>query len=390
MLLQVHQAADGQYSEDRQQRQYEEQRRLAEASQYVQQQQRMDEQRLRQEFGGQDQQHFTEYEFDDLRGRVMRSTSPSWRRLYYVSPPTEVVKNRITRSQEVLNEDRYQIDIWQLKDRFMEKPEEQHGVERTGRVWQPPPEKPYEFPKPRPPYRRFVEYIEDKEHSWYPLVFDAENKNFTPHSLAPNEFHGQAYSNGYQQGPQQQQQQPAYTDDGRPPPPPQQVHQVVVRRESAPQQGMIETSPGYSSMVFNDQASSVPQSALGTPYPAYPPPSGSSSGGVARLENEPTPRHPSTMTIVDRPRVNIRDKIMSFENEGGGKMVVDPRAPRREFGIYHTRPYAVRSTSIDDDLMSSPHSSVDRRSVHFANSATDNRQQPNAVPATHRKVGSLH
>ncbi|KAK6017384.1 hypothetical protein OSTOST_17097, partial [Ostertagia ostertagi] len=62
-----------------------------------------------------------------------------------------VAKNEILNSELLLEKERYDVDILKRRAAFVEKPEDPPEIVRTGRRWQPPPEKPYMWPTvPRP------------------------------------------------------------------------------------------------------------------------------------------------------------------------------------------------------------------------------------------------
>ncbi|XGW16459.1 hypothetical protein V3C99_001709 [Haemonchus contortus] len=125
----------------------------------------------------------------------------TWRRTYVVEKPREVAKNEILNSEMLLEKEHYEVDILKRRAAFVEKPEEPPEIIRTGRRWQPPPEKPYIWPTfPRPGSVDVqlpeIDYptggprsADNAEYHWAPVVTDPgyrkERKNFTPTNTPP-------------------------------------------------------------------------------------------------------------------------------------------------------------------------------------------------------------
>ncbi len=111
----------------------------------------------------------------------------SWKRTYIVEPKDDVIKNEIKISDDLLQEESYYIDLLARRDTFIERPRPPPSIQRLGKVWEPPPDKPYHLDQRRP-HREFVP-IDDKEHKWEPYVlepeFKYERKNFTPEPSPP-------------------------------------------------------------------------------------------------------------------------------------------------------------------------------------------------------------
>lgn len=124
----------------------------------------------------------------------------SWKRTYIVEKkPRDIAKNEILTSEELLEKDSYDLDLLKRRETFVEKPEAPIQVNRLGKRWQPPPEKPYVWPtlnravsaEPRTytPGGGVANYDENDEYKWAPIVtdpgFKKEEKNFTPVSSPP-------------------------------------------------------------------------------------------------------------------------------------------------------------------------------------------------------------
>ncbi|KHJ91654.1 hypothetical protein OESDEN_08472, partial [Oesophagostomum dentatum] len=105
----------------------------------------------------------------------------------------------------------HSIGAFQRRAAFVEKPEEKPEIVRTGKRWQPPPEKPYIWPTvpraasvdisvlPAIDYNsgHYPRSADNVEYQWAPVVTDPgykqERKNFTPTNsppLSPRRGHG--------------------------------------------------------------------------------------------------------------------------------------------------------------------------------------------------------
>uniref|UniRef100_A0A0K0DK64 CAP n=1 Tax=Angiostrongylus cantonensis TaxID=6313 RepID=A0A0K0DK64_ANGCA len=140
----------------------------------------------------------------DERSNRADSAPPrsTWKRTYTVEKPREVAKNEILTSDQLLEKDQYHVDILKRRAAFVEKPENEPEIVRTGRRWQPPPEKPYVWPSfPRAAsvdlelsqndYNQVTSRSAcNAEHRWVPVVNDPgykrEQKNFTPMNSPPS------------------------------------------------------------------------------------------------------------------------------------------------------------------------------------------------------------
>ncbi|CAB3403660.1 unnamed protein product [Caenorhabditis bovis] len=135
----------------------------------------------------------------DPRGDAVSPPNVTWKRTYIVEKPKDIAKNEILTSEELLEKEQYEVDLLKRRETFVEKPVEPPRVHRTGKRWQPPPEKPYVWPTVQraasvDPQQR---YDDGDEYKWAPVVndpgFKREEKNFTPLSsppLSPRRGHG--------------------------------------------------------------------------------------------------------------------------------------------------------------------------------------------------------
>nr|ACI49204.1 hypothetical protein Csp3_JD04.003 [Caenorhabditis angaria] len=126
---------------------------------------------------------------------IPHSNGPSWKRTYVIEKPKDLQKNEILTSEELLEKDQYDVDLLKRRETFVEKPDSPPQIQRIGRRWQPPPEKPYVWPtnmrramsvEPRD----FISPEDDRdEYKWAPIVVDPgykrEEKNFTPVNSPP-------------------------------------------------------------------------------------------------------------------------------------------------------------------------------------------------------------
>ncbi|KAI6235525.1 Pat-12 [Aphelenchoides besseyi] len=107
---------------------------------------------------------------------------PSWKRTYMIDDQEIAARNEILRSDEILERERFEVDLLQRREAFIEKPEPEPTINRIGRRWQPPPERPYIWPQ--------SVANESAEYQWEPVVgeptFKHERKNFTPTHSPPH------------------------------------------------------------------------------------------------------------------------------------------------------------------------------------------------------------
>uniref|UniRef100_A0A7E4VTH3 HP domain-containing protein n=1 Tax=Panagrellus redivivus TaxID=6233 RepID=A0A7E4VTH3_PANRE len=140
----------------------------------------------------------------DPRDAVSPAPLNTWRRTYIVdNTPEAAAKNEILTSEELLEKERFEVDLLKRREAFIEKPEDEPQIFRTGKRWQPPPEKPYIWPTLRRPvtvepgHEPIVNFApgaptmdDNGEYRWQPVVYDPgykkENKNFTPTNSPPH------------------------------------------------------------------------------------------------------------------------------------------------------------------------------------------------------------
>uniref|UniRef100_A0A914YPM0 Uncharacterized protein n=1 Tax=Panagrolaimus superbus TaxID=310955 RepID=A0A914YPM0_9BILA len=142
-----------------------------------------------------------EYVPDPRETMMSPNALNTWRRTYLVDKPAEVAaKNQIITSEELLEREQFAVDLLKRREAFIEKPEEEPEIFRTGKRWQPPPEKPYIWPTLRRPVTvepgneptvNFAPGPPDEgEYRWQPIVYDPnykkEKKNFTPTNSPPH------------------------------------------------------------------------------------------------------------------------------------------------------------------------------------------------------------
>jgi hypothetical protein len=142
-----------------------------------------------------------EYVSDPRETMMSPNALNTWRRTYLVDKPPEVAaKNQILTSEELLEREQFEVDLLKRREAFIEKPEDEPEIFRTGKRWQPPPEKPYIWPTLRRPVTvepgneptvNFAPGPPDEgEYRWQPIVYDPsykkERKNFTPTNSPPH------------------------------------------------------------------------------------------------------------------------------------------------------------------------------------------------------------
>ncbi|TKR67917.1 hypothetical protein L596_023990 [Steinernema carpocapsae] len=125
-----------------------------------------------------------------------QSPMPTWKRTYLLNEGRNMAKNEILTSEEILEKEQYNVDYMNRRAAFIPKPDRMPNIQRTGKRWQPPTDKPYVWPTYNPPPMPMSPTLfsppppeEDQEHLWRPVVIDPEfkkeRKNFTPHNSPP-------------------------------------------------------------------------------------------------------------------------------------------------------------------------------------------------------------
>ncbi|VDM50875.1 unnamed protein product [Toxocara canis] len=122
--------------------------------------------------------------------------------LISVDATQPVAKNEILTSEELLEKERFDVDLLKRREAFIEKPQPKPEIFRTGKRWQPPPEQPYIWPTMRRPLSvqpgcepvidfapGVPKYLDEVEYRWEPYVYSPgyklERKNFTPTNSPP-------------------------------------------------------------------------------------------------------------------------------------------------------------------------------------------------------------
>uniref|UniRef100_A0A915Q0N8 Uncharacterized protein n=1 Tax=Setaria digitata TaxID=48799 RepID=A0A915Q0N8_9BILA len=228
------------------------------------------------------------FEVSEQQDHIFSPSTATWKRLYIVDQPKPVAKNEIITSEQLLEKERFNIDLLKRREAFIEKPKPEPMIFRTGKRWKPPPEQSYVWPHVRkakntePGFESSSNYstdsaagrtVESTEFRWQPVVHDPvfkqEHKNFTPENSLPGT------PRGFGAGPLD---------------------------ESAKRQikNLVQPLPDGSHR----------------PKPAFGGPRATPSGGIADWEKiYDLPPHSSTITTRETLRnVNVRGKLAAFEN----------------------------------------------------------------------------
>uniref|UniRef100_A0A915BKK9 Uncharacterized protein n=1 Tax=Parascaris univalens TaxID=6257 RepID=A0A915BKK9_PARUN len=141
-------------------------------------------------------------ESTDSRDFLSSPSVGTWKRIYVVDAVQPAAKNEILTSDELLEKERFDVDILKRREAFIEKPTPKPHIFRTGKRWEPPPEQPYVWPTVRRPLsvqpgaEPVVDFApgvprswDEVEFRWEPQVYDPgykhERKNFTPTNSPP-------------------------------------------------------------------------------------------------------------------------------------------------------------------------------------------------------------
>jgi hypothetical protein len=121
------------------------------------------------------------------------STAPtrSWKQTYQVEPidPRTVVRHDSDGAQQrPIVTDSYYVDLVARRDAFIERERAQPPLLRTGRRWQPPPERIMPLPSPRSAARPY-DQPDVAPNMWTPVVisppFKYEQKRYSPERTPP-------------------------------------------------------------------------------------------------------------------------------------------------------------------------------------------------------------
>ncbi|KAM3724278.1 Bifunctional protein GlmU [Dirofilaria immitis] len=147
-----------------------------------------------------------ESEEEQKQQESIAPTNPmTWKRLYIVDHSKPTAKNEIITSEQLLEKERFDIDLLKRREAFIEKPKPEPVIYRTGKRWKPPPEQSYIWPHERkilntePSFESSSNYstdntasrvVENAEFRWQPVVhfpeYKQESKSFTPENLLPD------------------------------------------------------------------------------------------------------------------------------------------------------------------------------------------------------------
>ncbi|VDM97614.1 unnamed protein product [Thelazia callipaeda] len=139
-------------------------------------------------------------------GRLVSTPNQvTWKRMYIVDSPKPVAKNEIITSEQLLEKERFDIDLLKRREAFIEKPKIEPTIFRTGKRWKPPPEQPFIWPNMRilANSEKVIESssnystdsapartVEGAEFRWQPFVYDPEykreHKNFIVEDSPPS------------------------------------------------------------------------------------------------------------------------------------------------------------------------------------------------------------
>ncbi|VDK75815.1 unnamed protein product [Litomosoides sigmodontis] len=144
-------------------------------------------------------------EVEDEQRQFIGSSNPvTWKRLYIVDQSKPFARNEIITSDQLLERERFDIDLLKRREVFIEKPKPEPVIFRTGKRWKPPPEPSYVCPHMRKALNAEASLesgssysidnatgrtVENVEFRWQPIVHDPEykqeHKNFTLESSLP-------------------------------------------------------------------------------------------------------------------------------------------------------------------------------------------------------------
>lgn len=112
----------------------------------------------------------------------------TWKFRYPVAIREPDAKNIIRTSTDILETEECGTDVPYVRENFIERPQPPPPIKRLGRVWQPPPDGPYDDVRQREPTREWL-LIDDKEHKWIGDLpereFRYEQKQWTPGNSPP-------------------------------------------------------------------------------------------------------------------------------------------------------------------------------------------------------------
>ncbi|VBB31457.1 unnamed protein product [Acanthocheilonema viteae] len=312
------------------------------------------------------------------------SSNPvTWKRLYIVDQSKPAAKNEIITSEQLLEKERFDIDLLKRREVFIEKPKPKPVIFRTGKRWKPPPEPSYIWPYMRkeklnaePSLESSSNYstdntagriVENTEFRWQPIMYDPEykqeHKNFTPENSLPGTPRG--FGPGPLDEPAKRQIkhliQPLPDGSHRPKP-------VFGGPRATPSGGFYPHAPNAIKVLKKKHSQSLPE-PIGTTdldkeveiihqrrfHRLGELPSATTSSQcyeVADWEKiYDLPVHSSTITSYDMPRnVNVRGKLAALENSL--RQATPSVCLRLNSGDTHRPPSCTRAINIDNGLQS--------------------------------------
>ncbi|CAG9533550.1 unnamed protein product [Cercopithifilaria johnstoni] len=269
----------------------------------------------------------------------------TWKRLYIVEQSKPIAKNEIITSEQLLEKERFDIDLLKRREVFIEKPKPEPVIFRIGKRWKPPSELPYIWPCMRKALNAESSLgssssystdnaagraVENVEFRWQPTVYDPEykqeRKNFTPGNSLPGTPRG--FGPGPLDEPAKRQikhlVQPLPDGSHRPKP-------AFGGPRATPFGGFYPHAPNAIKILKKKHSQNLPESVssdldkeveiihqrrfhrLGE-LPSTT--TSSQRHDIADWEKiYDLPVHSSTITSRDTPRnVNVRGKLAAFEN----------------------------------------------------------------------------
>ncbi|EFO17661.1 gex interacting protein 16 [Loa loa] len=276
---------------------------------------------------------------------ICSPNSVTWKRLYIVDQSKPVAKNEIITSEQLLEKERFDIDLLKRREVFIEKPTPEPVIFRTGKRWKPPPEQSYVWPYIRkalnaePSLESSSNYstdnaagrtVENTEFQWQPVIHDPEykqeHKNFTPENSLLDTQRG--FGAGSLDEPAKRQikylVQPLPDGSHRPKP-------AFGGPRVTPSGGFYPHAPNAIKILKKKHFQSIPEPTGTDPDKEVEiihqrrfhrlgelPPTITSSHcyDIADWEKiYDLPAHSSTITSHDTPRnVNVQGKLAAFEN----------------------------------------------------------------------------
>uniref|UniRef100_A0A1I8EXK3 Uncharacterized protein n=2 Tax=Wuchereria bancrofti TaxID=6293 RepID=A0A1I8EXK3_WUCBA len=320
----------------------------------------------------------------DAQGELICSpNSISWKRVYIVDQLKPVAKNEIITSEQLLEKERFNIDLLKRREAFIEKPRPEPVIFRTGKRWKPPPEQSYIWPyvgkalNAEPSLESSSNYSTDNaigrttEFQWQPVVYNPEYKQEYKDFSSENSFPDTL--RGFGPGPLDESAkrqikhlvQPLPDGSHRPKP-------AFGGPRATPSGGFYPHAPNAIKVLKKKHSQSLPESIDMDPdkemeiihhrkFHRFGELPSSRCCDIADWEKiYDLPVHSSTITSRDIPRnVNVRGKLAAFEN----KLRLTTPSVHLRSNTRDTRcPQlsSIRATNIDDNLQSSDNKQMNR------------------------------